>query len=154
MQNVPRGPMLSRAAFSRIVVAEAINHDIPEWAIPRDQHPFRHPNPHIVEDEVAATEVAHVEVFGLCHRGRVFSQPVRERGASGCVPITAAPTALGIGLADVYRCFHPLAIDFRKRSVCVKVAEIIYGVNARALERLRRKRLRFLPQQRACRAFG
>lgn len=154
MQNVPWRAVLGCPPPAGIVVAESVNHDIPQRLVPRDQHPFGHPHPNIVKDKEPATEVLCVQVLRLRDRSRVLPQSVGKCRARRRVEIATTTATFRIGLADVNRRLHSLAVDFRKRTIGVEIAQVVDGVNTRALERLRRKLLRFLPQQRVCRAFG
>lgn len=65
MENVPRRRALVVAAFAGVMVAEAVDEEIPDWLGARDKQRLPQRDPNILHDQIPASEVGEIEVRGL-----------------------------------------------------------------------------------------
>lgn len=128
--------MLCCSSSAGIIVPETLHNGIPQGPITRDQHLFRHPNPHLIEDEIAAAEISQIEIGRLIDGCRVFLKPIQEHGTCVQVPLSAASTAPRIGFPYVDGRLKPLTVSCHQFGIGSKVAQVIDGVNTRTLKRL------------------
>ena len=137
MQDVPRRSILRRSPSAGIVIAETVDHHVPDRLVPADQHALGHADPYLVDHQVSAGEVAGIEVVGAGHGLGVVGEAGGERQPMRRVEVRALAPALRVGLAHVDRRLESaLAVAIDDRRVGLEGADIVEGVDAGADERV------------------
>jgi len=74
MEHIPRRPLLSAPAASRVMNPKTIYYDVPQWLVSTYEQPFCQGNPQVVNQQPATKEVGRAEVPGLIQGTLVIHQ--------------------------------------------------------------------------------
>ena len=135
MQHVPQRSLTAVSTGSGVVIAEAIEREIPHGLEARNEQRFAERYPNVIDDEISALEVLDSQITGRAHGVGVFAQPFPQvlpgdRGENRC---TFAP-ARGNGFADINGPLGSVRIALRHEAVRFKATMVINGVNSGAVE--------------------
>ena len=79
MENIPGGAPAGASASAGVVVAEAVDSDVPEWLVMGYEKVFREAYPDGLNNKEPAGKVGEVEVAGGAYGFRVFDKSAIER---------------------------------------------------------------------------
>lgn len=133
MKHIPGRPLLSIATLTGVMIAEAVNHAIPDWGELTNQHGLTEWNPNVIDHEVATLEIREVEIPSLFDGFGMLAQAIVEDLAWRDIQANSTfPCAGGYRFADVHRHGVPgVPVSLDKRAIRFEVPHIVDRVNAR-----------------------
>lgn len=104
MERIPAWAQSGITAFAGVVVAEAVDQVVPQWAELRDYQRLTKGDPNVIDHEVAAREILDAEILRCTYSVRMFLLPLVQHLAGIIVQADLPFSRTGRnGLANVDR---------------------------------------------------